>query len=55
MTLEHSLLHRKQFDEFAQVIEEYFVMGHAEDVPQSSLDLPTSCVLPSHACRAQGF
>ena len=53
LTMERSLHSRKQFSEFAAVVEEYFTLGHAEQVPSADLQKPPQQVfyLPMHAVR----
>ena len=53
--LECSLRLKCQFQEFCDVIEEYFKMGHAEPVPDVDLDKPQQSVfyLPMHAVRKE--
>ncbi len=53
LTMERSLHVRKQFDEFADVVEEYFSLDHAEPVPTPDTHKPPSEVfyLPMHAVR----
>ena len=50
-SLERSLHQRGKFEEFAQVIDEYFTQEHAELVPSKDLDKPCEEVfyLPMHA------
>ena len=50
-SLECSLWSKNRFQEFSDVIEEYFEMGHAEAVPATDLDRPHEEVfyLPMHA------
>ena len=40
LSLEQTLHARRQFDEFDQVIKEYFHLGHAELVPLEDLTSP---------------
>ena len=53
LALERSLHHKGHFSEFSAAIQEYFDMGHAEEVPLSAMDkLPRSVdYLPMHAVR----
>ena len=54
-TLERSLRSRSQFKEFADAVDEYLEMGHAELVPVSDLAKPCSEVyyFPMHAVRKE--
>ena len=51
LSLEKSLHTKKQFDKFAEVMEEYFSLGHAEQVPVIDLQKSPERVfyLPMHA------
>ena len=51
--MERTLLSKKQFSEFAAVIEEYFTLGHAERVSTADLQKPPDQVfyMPMHAVR----
>ena len=53
MTLEKSLRSKGEFTEFDKVIQEYFEMGHAEQVPTIDLNKPADQVfyLPMHAVK----
>ena len=53
LSLERSLRLKGQFGQFAEVIQEYFDMGHAEQVPPSSMHLSQekTFYLPMHAVR----
>lgn len=53
LSLERSLHFKGQFGQFAEVIQEYFDMGHAERVPSSSMHLSVekTFYLPMHAVR----
>ena len=53
LTMEQTLYSKKQFAEFAAVVEEYFSLGHAEEVPLVDLQKPPDQVfyLPMHAVR----
>ena len=55
LTLERSLNTRSQFQEFSDVVEEYFEMKHAELVPATDLQKPVQEVfyLPMHAVRKE--
>ena len=55
MSLERTLRAKGQFDQFSQVIQEYFDLGHAELVPPENMNVPTSNVfyLPMHAVHKQ--
>ena len=52
LSLERSLLANDELQAFDSVMQEYFVMQHAELVPTADLEKPTDrqCILPSHAC-----
>lgn len=53
--LERSLHSKHQWEEFGNVMDEYFQLRHAELVPQCDLDKPPSDVfyLPMHAVRKE--
>ena len=53
--LEQSLRANGKFGEFAEVIHEYFEMGHAEHVPQEEVDSPhlEAYYLPMHAVHKE--
>ena len=53
LSLERSLHTRGQFNEFSKVMGEYFDAGHAEKVPETSVDRPPqkTFYLPMHAVR----
>ena len=53
LNTERSLNSRKQFVEFATVMQEYFTLGHAEKVPIVDLQKPPQQVfyMPMHAVR----
>ncbi len=53
LALERSLHSKKQFAEFADVVNEYFTLGHAEPVPVTDTNKPPSEVfyLPMHAVK----
>ena len=53
LSLERSLNSKGQFNQFSEVIQEYFDMGHAEQVPPSSTHLSPehTFYLPMHAVR----
>ena len=53
MNLERSLKAKGQFEEFAQVMNEYFELDHAELVPRESMSKPSndSYYMPMHAVR----
>jgi hypothetical protein len=55
LSLEHTLRAKNQFDQFGEVMKEYFDVGHAELVPPGELNLPTSDVfyLPMHTVHKQ--
>ena len=55
LSMERSLYSRKQFTEFAAVMEEYFSLGHAEQVPVVDLQKPPQQVfyMPMHAVRKE--
>ena len=55
LSLERNLRARNQFDQFGDVIKEYFDVGHAELVPPEDMNLPASEVfyLPMHAVHKQ--
>lgn len=55
LSMERSLHAKKQFTEFAAVMEEYFTLGHAEQVPIVDLQKPPQQVfyLPMHAVRKE--
>ena len=55
LSLERSLHAKGQFSAFADVIEEYFSLSHAEEVPVVDLQKPTHDVfyLPMHAVPKQ--
>ena len=50
LSLERSLNHKGQFQDFEAVVQEYLDLGHAEDVPSEDLDKATTEVfyLPIH-------
>ena len=50
MSLERSLRARGRFQQFTEVMEEYFDMNHAEPVPAKDLEMPRECsfYLPVH-------
>ena len=51
LSLERSLRAREQFDQFEECIQEYFKMGHAEEVHESSMNCSSHDIfyLPMHA------
>ena len=53
LTLEHSLHSKGEFDQFADVMKEYFTLGHAEEVPIMDLYKPPKQVyyMPMHAVK----
>lgn len=55
LSLERSLHAKNHFDQFNEVMREYFDLGHAESVPPEDLEVPTSEVfyLPMHAVHKQ--
>ena len=55
LSLERTLRAKNQFDQFGDVMKEYFHLEHAELVPPGELNLPTSDVfyLPMHAVHKQ--
>ena len=55
LNLERSLLAKNQFDRFAEVMEEYFNLCHAEPVPVSDLHKSTQQVfyMPMHAVHKE--
>ena len=57
LNLERSLHNSLQFTNFAEVIEEYLSLGHAEEVPIFDLQKPPEEVfyMPMHACRVQAL
>lgn len=50
LSLEKTLKHKGQSEEFNVAMDEYFTLGHAELVPPSDLERPSSDVfyLPMH-------
>ncbi len=55
LSLERSLHHKNQFDEFAAVMNEYMDLKHAELVPEEDLNKPLqeTFYLPMHAVRKE--
>ena len=55
LNLERSLRSREKFSDFAEVMREYFTLGHAEEVPLMDLHKPPQRVfyLPMHAVRKE--
>ena len=55
LSLERSLHSRGDFEAFDEVMQEYFVMQHAEPVPAARMDKPQCSVfyLPMHAVRKE--
>ena len=55
LSLEKSLHSRNQFDKFTEVMDEYFSLGHAEQVPVIDLQKPPEKVfyLPMHAVHKE--
>ena len=55
LSLELSLYSKGQFQEFSTVMNEYFEMGHAEQVPPDDLKKPSenTFYLPMHAVRKE--
>ena len=55
LSLERSLHAKRKFSEFSQVVEEYFTLKHAEEVPVTDLQKPPKQVfyMPMHAVRKE--
>ena len=55
LSLEQGLHAKKQFEQFSEVMNEYFDLGHAELVTPEDLNVPTSedFYLPMHAVHKQ--
>lgn len=56
LSLERSLHSENKFKKFADVVEEYFELNHAEVVPEADLHKPPQgvCVISTDACCSQG-
>ena len=55
LSLESTLHSKAQFDEFKEVMEEYFEMDHAEPVPMTDMKKPFNEIyyLPMHIIRKE--
>lgn len=50
LSLERTLCAKNQFDQFDEIIKEYFDLGHAELVPSKELNLPISPTFSTYQC-----